>query len=143
MFLTQILQTMVIKNLLRNQNWSPIIQALLSLILSFFLLMGSSFFSQSAQIIWNLSLAPLLLFGFLNPLCFVFFSTSKKYIPLSFLVFFILISINFTIGSEITNNFKGNYNENMLVYQLLVLFFFLIYIIAGLFKGIVYILENN
>ena len=120
MFLTQILQTMVIKNLLRNQNWSPIIQALLSLILSFFLLMGSSFFSQSAQIIWNLSLAPLLLFGFLNPLCFVFFSTSKKYIPLSFLVFFILIS-----------------------YQLLVLFFFLIYIIAGLFKGIVYILENN
>jgi hypothetical protein len=134
---------MNIKNLIRSQNWSPILQAFLSIILSVFLLTSGYFFIQSKQIIWNLSLAPILLFGFLNPLIFVFFQTPKKYIPLSFFLFIVLLSINYFIGVEITDNFKGNYNENLLVYQLLVLFFFLIYIIAGLFKGIVYILENN
>lgn len=126
-----------------HQNWNPIKQGFLTVLLSIFIIVIGICFKKSPQTIWNLSLAPILLFGFLNPVCFIFFSNQKKYIPLSVLIFFGLLIVNYSFGIFFTDNFKDNYMANMLIYQLFVVFFMLIYIIAGLFKGIVYILENN
>lgn len=122
---------------------SPITQGLIALIIYALIILLGNAFHFSNQIVWNFGLVPLFLYCCINPAIFVFTKLSFAYLPISLAVFSILFAGNFYYGKYLTNNFLDNYVADMFINQLVILAFFLIYIIAALFKGIKYLLENN
>lgn len=92
---------------------------------------------------WNILIAPVILYAFMNPVMSIFVRTRQlRYVGISILCYFGLGAFAYAAGSLVSTTAYSAAPELLLMTILVVLFYFLSYLLAFLFKGVLAMLEE-